>query len=133
MARRLQSRKSMPLRVLVAEDDPAMLETVAAAVGATGADVTTAASGAELVQLLAEEGPFDLVVTDVAMPWMSGIQVSLAARNAGLQMPIIVMTAMRDEKVARQVATLGHSAILLHKPFGLGELESAMQRVLART
>lgn len=119
------------IRVVVADDDPGTLAMVAEALRKLGADVTCAASGAELIERLAS-ATFDLVVTDVAMPWMSGLQVAHSARTAGLVLPTLVITAMRDRKIAAQVRALGASVALLYKPFGLGELRDAITAVLAR-
>lgn len=117
-------------RILVAEDDPAMLDSVATALELYGAEIVRATSGVEMLQLIAAGAAFDLVVTDVAMPWMSGIQVMLAARGAGRHMPVIVMTALRDERILGQVAALGSCARLLRKPFDLAELESTVTSLL---
>jgi CheY-like chemotaxis protein len=115
-------------RVLVADDDPELLETVTEAFTGLGADVVQAANGAQLIEHLADHGPFDLVVTDIAMPWMSGVRAMRAARIAGLGTPMIVMTALREDGIPAQVRALG--ATLLHKPFELAELESAATRLL---
>jgi len=79
---------------------------------------------------MADHGPFDLVVTDIAMPWMSGVRAMRAARTAGLGMPLVVMTALRDEGIAAEVKSVG--ATLLRKPFALGELESVAAKLLAK-
>lgn len=118
-------------RILVADDDPELLEGVVQWLRREGADVLQAASGDELLDRLAHDGRFDLVVTDVAMPWMTGLQVMHSARAAGLGTPIIVMTALRDERIPAQVATLGQRAAYLRKPFEVGELESVAERLLA--
>ncbi|HVV87759.1 MAG TPA: response regulator [Kofleriaceae bacterium] len=118
------------MRVLVAEDDPAMLDAVASAIALGGAEVTRAVSGAEMVQELAEQPPFDLIVTDVSMPWMSGLQVALAARNAGHRTPIVVMTALRVPELARALERLGPDAVLLQKPFQLDDLQRAIAALL---
>ena len=81
-------------RVLVADDDPLLLSTITEALADFGATVATAGSGAELIEQLANEGPFDLVITDISMPWMSGLQVSRSARASGLKRPILFMTAL---------------------------------------
>jgi CheY-like chemotaxis protein len=117
--------------VLVADDDPLLLSAVADALIHLGAVVSRAESGAELIERLAGEGPFDLVVTDVAMPWMSGLQAMHSARTAGLGTPVIVMTALKDERIAAQVQALGRHAILLRKPFELSELEATATRLLS--
>ncbi len=107
-----------------------MRETVAAVLDRPGRTVVTCANGAELVERLAEDGPFDLMITDVGMPWMSGLQAAIAARNAGLEMPIIVISGRADERIAAQVRALGDRAVLMRKPFGLGELEATVARML---
>jgi CheY-like chemotaxis protein len=120
-------------RILVADDDLALLEAVALALEHLGADVVAARSGAELVDAIAEAGPFALVVTDVAMPWMTGLQALHSARTAGLDTPVIVITALRSERVDEQVSTLGANVALLRKPFAISDLEHHVAAMLART
>jgi DNA-binding NtrC family response regulator len=119
-------------RVLVADDDREWLEVVAAALTRFGATVTLADNGAELIEHLAADGPFDLVVTDISMPWMTGVRAMHAARTTGLGTPVIVMTGLRDPWVPARVAALGDNAALLHKPFALADLESLVSRLLAQ-
>ena len=119
-------------RILVADDDPDLLDAVAIALEHRGAVVSRASNGAELIDRLADSGPFDLVVTDVAMPWLNGIRAMRAARTAGLRMSVIVMTALRDKSLRQQVDALGGSAALLRKPFGLDELEAVASNLLNR-
>jgi CheY-like chemotaxis protein len=117
-------------RILVADDDADLLEVVSEALTNLGADVTRATTGAELIDKMAEKGPFDLVVTDIAMPWMTGISAMNAARTAGLGMSVVVMTALNDEAIPSRVKALG-AALLLHKPFTLTQLESVVTNLLA--
>jgi FixJ family two-component response regulator len=72
-----------------------------------------------------------VVITDVAMPWMTGLQVMHSARTAGLTTPVVVMTALRDSKVADTAAALGKHAAFLQKPFGIEDLYAALCSVLA--
>jgi DNA-binding response OmpR family regulator len=117
--------------VLVADDDPQLLDAVAEGLTRLGADVVRACSGADLIEQLASAGPFDLVVTDISMPWMSGLQAIRSTRAAGLATSVIVMTALTDERIPTQVRALGEKTVLLHKPFELSELESAASTLLA--
>lgn len=121
-----------PLRILVADDDPDVLCGVADALEAIGAQVTRAASGNELITHLGDDDPFDLVVTDIAMPWMTGLQAIQSTRYAGLVTPVIVMTALRDQAIPDRVRALGGNAVLLHKPFGMDELARAVASVVPR-
>lgn len=117
-------------RVLVADDDPELLGAVSAALERAGAEVVRAETGAELLECIADEGPFDLALVDVSMPLTSGLFAMHSARNVGLEMPVIVMTALKDETLPEQVRRLGQNALLLRKPFDLTQLESAVSRFL---
>jgi len=118
-------------RVLIADDDRDFLDAIAAAVRHLGVDVIRATSGGELIERMAEEGPFDLVITDISMPWMSGLQALQAARTAGVQTPVIVMTALRDEQLPARVAAIGGgAAVFLQKPFELPALEEKVTQLL---
>src|SRR6187455_2977128 len=104
------------VRVLVADDDPQLLDAVSDALTRLDADVVRASSGADLIEQLATAGPFDLVITDVSMPWMSGLQAMRATRTAGLSTAVIVMTALTDPRIPAQVKSLGANAAFLRKP-----------------
>jgi CheY-like chemotaxis protein len=118
-------------RVLVADDDLELLEAIADALGRLDADVVRATNGAELIDRLADSGPFDLVVTDIAMPWMTGVRAMRAARLAGLGMSLIVITGLRDPTISAEVRALGRNAALLRKPFEMSEFESVASKLLA--
>lgn len=120
-------------RALVADDDPELLATVAASVAELGMGVRCAENGVEFIRHLAESGPFDIILTDISMPWMSGLQAALVVRNAGLTMPIVMMTGLQNERVLRMVTALGPSVVLLHKPFGHDELVASVRSALAQS
>lgn len=116
-------------RVVIAEDNDDMRAALRELIESLGAEVAEAASGGDLIMLLTDNQPIDLLITDVRMPWMTGFQVSLAARNAGLTMPIIVVTAFGDDHLRAQVERLG-SATLLPKPFHPDELLNLARSLL---
>jgi len=121
----------MMLRALVADDDVEMLSLVSLALQKFGADVVAVTTGGELLERLANDGAFDVIVTDISMPWMTGMQVMHSARTAGLPVPVVVMTALRDPTLPAQVMSLGARAELLQKPFSIAELYAALRRCLA--
>jgi CheY-like chemotaxis protein len=123
------SQETRSRRVVIAEDNDDMRAVIRELIESLGAEVVEAASGGDLIMLLTDEKPVDLLITDVRMPWMTGFQVSLAARNAGLTMPIIVVTAFGDDHLRAQVERLG-SASLLSKPFRPEELLSLARSLL---
>lgn len=116
------------LRVLVADDDPTMLSVVAYALERMSYQVTRAEDGDEFLQNVAEHGPFDLIVTDVSMPWMTGLQVAHSVRAAGVETPIIVMTAL--SVIPPSAGLLGPNAVVLRKPFGMTRLCSAVDKLV---
>ena len=116
--------------ILVADDDPDLLDSVTQVLEAAGAVVTPAHSGAELIEALGEHGPFALVVTDVSMPWMTGLQAMHSSRYAGLATPVVVMTALQDPGIPDRVRALGSRAILLRKPFTGAQLFAAIDALM---
>jgi CheY-like chemotaxis protein len=121
-----QSVTAARARVLVADDDPEMLGAVADAVDRLGYEVVRARSGADLVDQYAQGGQFDLIISDISMPWMDGLKALRAMRTAGVTVPVIVMTALTNEQIPAQVRALGAHTRLLCKPFDLEQLEDAV-------
>ena len=117
-------------RVLVADDDPEFLAHAVRVVSRLGYEVRTATSGGELLEMIAEQEPFSLIITDISMPWMTGLQVMHSVRTAGLDCPVIVMTALHNHGTTFQVAALGDDVQLLHKPFSSVDLDVAIHRAL---
>ena len=121
----MHSEDRLP-RVVIAEDDEDMRNVLSELVSGLGVDVATASSGGDLILLLTDDSPVDLLITDVRMPWMTGFQVALSARNSGLGIPIIIVTAFPDDSLRAQGDHLG-SAVLLAKPFRPEELLSLVR------
>jgi CheY-like chemotaxis protein len=116
-------------RVVIAEDDDDMRRVLCELVSGLGVEVAEASSGGDLVVLLTDDQPMDLLITDVRMPWMTGYQVALSARNSGFGVPIIIVTAFPDDGIRAQVESLG-GAVLLAKPFRPEELLSLVRERL---
>jgi two-component system OmpR family response regulator len=124
-------RQTSIRRIVIADDDPDSLELLKMALANPQIEICEAANGAELVDLLAEGGPFDLVVTDVLMPWMEGLQVLLSARAAEIRTPVLVITGLTRPDLQDKVDHLGN-AKLLRKPFAIPELRAAVVDLMAR-
>ena len=108
-----------PLRILVVDDDPAMVGAITALVGTEGHQVITAYDGLTAVKRFREESP-DIVLLDLAMPGPDGFTVAGQIRAAG-QAPILVVSGESAE--AAKVKALGIGADdYLVKPFGKAEL-----------
>jgi two-component system KDP operon response regulator KdpE len=115
-------------RVLVVDDDPALLRVLSMGLGARGHVVTGAASGHEALERLAV-GAFDVVLLDLGLPDLDGLEVAREVR-AMLDIPIIVLSA--DATEGRKIAALdGGADDYVTKPFGMGELDARL-RLAAR-
>ncbi len=123
--------------VLVAEDDDELRSLLATVLRRDGHDVHEVRSGTQLLRFLevaAGAGPGapslpDLVVSDVKMPGLTGLEVASAIRRAALPVPIVLITAFGDEDAHRRADELG--ATMLDKPFDLGALRGAVRTLLS--
>jgi len=118
-------------RILIAEDEEALCAMCARALSSAGHDVTTACDGSEALDLLKREGGrFDLLVTDIRMPVMDGIALSLAAARDFPDLVILLMTGYADQRErAHGLDALIHDVI--QKPFSLAGLRGAVAEALA--
>jgi DNA-binding response OmpR family regulator len=115
-------------RVLVVEDDEAARETLGAALTQSGYTVEMAGDAPEALERLAAF-PADLVVSDVNLPGMSGIELVKAIRRSGLRQPVLLMTGA--ERVGADAARNCGAAGCLRKPMTLDELVWAIEIALA--
>jgi excisionase family DNA binding protein len=95
--------------------------------------ITVAASGAEALELYSKKN-YDLVITDVRMPGMNGVETlkalrALAGKNQRLATPEIVMSAYHDEDIRKQINELGVRKFI-QKPFDVEELVSTIDQNL---
>src|SRR3954468_20725465 len=118
-------------RVLVVDDDPQLREALSRALQLDGYDVSTASNGVKALDAISSARP-DLVVLDVMMPYVGGLDVCRTLRERKDRLPILVLTA-RDE-VGDRVAGLDAGADdYLTKPFALDELRARLRALLRRT
>jgi len=120
-------------RVLVAEDDDDMRRLVADVLRRRGYDVEEASDGAGILDRIEAsvsrpESIFDLIVSDVAMPHLSGLDVLAALRCAHWETPVILMSARADADMRDEARDLG--AAFLDKPFDMKALESLVGQSL---
>ena len=117
-------------KVLVVEDDPAILRVVADNLKFEGYSVVTATDGEAGLRLQREEKP-DLIVLDLMMPRLGGLDVCRAIRREGIETPILMLTAKSEE--ADRVAGLDLGADdYVTKPFSVKELMARVRALLRR-
>jgi len=120
---------SETLRILVIDDEPAMVGAVAALVGSVGHRVTAAYDGDEGLRHYEEDRP-DLVILDLAMPGMDGLAVCTEIRRRGAT-PIIVLSGEGQEAAKVEALDAGADDYVT-KPFGKSELLARIRAVTRR-
>lgn len=122
----------MTRRLLIVDDDPALLHAVADCLRADGYEVTTARSGAEALSRLAASLP-DLVISDIRMPRMDGYTLARHIRNSprSALIPVIFLTA-KDQKADRIDGLRAGVDAYLVKPFEPDELLVVIANILNR-
>jgi two-component system response regulator MprA len=117
--------------VLVVDDDPQLRAALSRALELDGYKVSTASNGAQALEAVSSARP-DVMVLDVMMPYVGGLDVCRTLRERRDRLPILVLTA-RDE-VGDRVAGLDAGADdYLTKPFALDELRARLRALLRRT
>jgi DNA-binding response OmpR family regulator len=113
--------------ILVCDDDPSLRELVRAVLGPRYRFIE-AADGAEALSIANEERP-DLIVLDVMLPGLSGIEVleELRSNDALKEIPVVVITAWSHAEIDVQVAGADR---FVSKPFDPDELSSAVEELL---
>jgi two-component system OmpR family response regulator len=118
-------------RLLVVEDEPNILELLAASLRYAGFDVVTAMGGTEAVQAAGRHRP-DLIVLDVMLPDMDGFDVVRRLRSGGDRIPVVFLTARDATEDKVRGLTLGGDDYVT-KPFSLEEVIARIRAVLRRT
>lgn len=118
--------------ILIVEDERALAEALARYLRSQGHEVRKTASAREAARIA---GDMDLVLTDINMPDMDGIELIIELREHCPEVPVIAMSGggLFDKRMLLDAAgTLG-AVRLLEKPFGLDALEVAVMEVLRDT
>ncbi|MCL1593863.1 MAG: response regulator transcription factor [Actinomycetia bacterium] len=117
-------------KILIVEDDPAVRDALERALAFEGYDIETARDGGIALSLVREE-PRDLIILDVMMPHVDGIEVCRRVRAAGDSVPILMLTA--KAAVGDRVEGLDAGADdYVSKPFALDELLARIRALLRR-
>jgi two-component system, OmpR family, response regulator RegX3 len=116
-------------RILVVDDEPAIVDAVAYALQGEGYEVDSRGDGDEALAA-ALEGSFDLVILDLMLPTLSGTEVCRRLRDAS-DVPILMLTA-KDAEVDRVLGLEAGADDYVTKPFSIAELVSRVRAILRR-
>ncbi len=115
---------STPLQVLIVDDEPPIRKLLRMGLGSQGYDVAEAPNGRIALELL-EQGP-GLVILDLGLPDMDGLEVLRAIRSRNESVPVVVLSSRGDETSKVQALDLGADDYVT-KPFGMEELLARMR------
>lgn len=116
-----------PLRVLVVDDEVAVLEGVKKLLGDEGYEVSTAASGTEGLELARTE-ELDVVLCDLVMPDLSGGEVLVQLSQERPELPVIILTGRIGHELEKQLIAQGAAGVL-RKPISGDDLREALRKV----
>jgi DNA-binding response OmpR family regulator len=118
-------------KVLVVDDDAALLRAIGRQLEAAGVDVTTCNSGPDAVECI-EAGSFDVILSDIDMPGLTGIELLKLLRARHVEVPVVLMTGSPSMDTA--VQAVEHGAIkYLMKPLNSAELLATVEKAMQRT
>lgn len=116
-------------RILVADDEPAIRKVVRDALEREGHDVVTVIDGQEALERF-DDGRFDLLVTDLAMPRVDGLELVKEVRRRS-RVPVLVLTVRGEEREKVRLLDEGADDYMT-KPFGVAELLARARALLRR-
>lgn len=117
-------------KVLVVDDEPSIVDSVSTVLRYEGFEVDVAHTGRAALQK-AQEGSFDLVVLDVMLPDLDGLQVTRRIRADGLDVPVLFLTARSNVEDRVAGLTVGGDDYVV-KPFSLMEVVARAKAILRR-
>jgi len=120
-------------RILIVDDNQAMVEALSIVVGSRGHDAQTALGGEEALSLVENDMP-DVMLLDLNMPGLDGFETldRLRRMPGGKDLPVLIITALDDEDLEGKVAEAGGAA-LLRKPVDVNHLADQIEVYAATT
>lgn len=119
------------IKILIIEDDRSLLETLTIALQSEGYEVLQASDGEKGFNLACQE-KVDLVVLDLVLPFMSGLDICRKVREKGLEVPILMLSGKKKQEIDKVLGLeLGADDYLI-KPFGTKEFVARIHALLRR-
>lgn len=120
----------MAPKILLVDDDESVRITLAANLELEGIDVVEAENASAALALVQQQR-FDLVLSDVRMPGMGGVELFLAVKRVAPELPVLLMTGFTSEDAVTRAVAAGVFAVLI-KPFDIRHAVKTLQRALRR-
>lgn len=123
-------------RILIAEDDDEMRSLLVVWLRNVGYDVTACCDGIDLLEQMTESLendrplPFGLIISDIRMPWVTGIEILKGMRDYIGMPPVVLITAFGDRSTHETAMGLGAAAVI-DKPFEMSDLVSRINEIFS--
>ncbi len=124
-----ESMEAKSKRVLVVDDEPSITELLEVLLEREGLEVSSASNGSEALRILDRVNP-DLIITDITMPDMEGVEFISKLRKKGVSSPIIAMSGNAVGMGFLKASKLFGAAETLLKPFSKHDLITAVKRLI---
>ncbi|OQX85727.1 hypothetical protein B6D60_07360 [candidate division KSB1 bacterium 4484_87] len=124
----IRQKFKKPINVLVVDDDPQFRHLLDKALEKVGYTVMTAVDGVEAFDLF-QKNKFDLVITDVLMPNVDGIELVKSIKNENPWVPVILISGFEEESSVRKKLKRD-DIYFLKKPFSLRDLDRVIEKIL---
>jgi CheY-like chemotaxis protein len=123
-----------PSRILVADDDPAILRLVTAIVEKEGYEVVPARDGREAYKILQTDSDFVAGIFDVVMPHIQGPELVryMKTEKRLMKIPVMMMTAEQNPKLSSDSFSAG-AVVFLPKPFTTAQLQIMLRMLIAKS
>ncbi len=120
-----------PVKILIIDDNKEIINVLYSFFSKRRYNVSTAISGLDGLKLIeADNISFDLIITDLVMPNISGAAIIKIVKKKYPAIPIIAITGWGEHP--ETLATEAHADVILEKPFDLSELEKIVKKLLAK-
>jgi two-component system response regulator PilR (NtrC family) len=116
-------------KILVVEDEKSMRDLLGLMLRKEGYDVETAESGDSALERMGPGQPFDLVISDISMPGVSGLELLRQLRSLSGEIEVILMTAFGSKQTAIEALNLG-ATYYVEKPFDLDEMKAVVRKTI---
>ena len=116
------------MKILIAEDDPLMMVVIKQQLTNEGYTLSINTDGREALEALESFKP-DLIITDILMPFTSGLDLISVVRSSGNKVPILVLSAMDQEATVLEALSLGANDFI-SKPFRPADISVRVKRLL---
>jgi len=120
-------------KILIADDDPAILRLVSAILEKENFGVTAARDGKEAYKILQNDATFTAAILDVVMPHISGPELVryMKTEKRLMKIPVMMMTAEQDPKLSSDSFAAG-AVVFLPKPFTTAQLQTMLQMLIGK-